>query len=200
MTTLQNSRVSDEDIIGQSDPFYAECRAYGQIASKPRKIPIAVACHGFVSIPAIMESTFEKKFKVKSWNRPDDESSEPLANRQPFRALVKDLVEIDPPITKALLKRMLRDLKALNRLKIYVMDIAIRNYKGGKIVDFSSSWTEPNFMFREDVRSKIEIRQFRGEDAFEFDEMIGEMNVSIWNRASRNEEYIEKLRPRRKTA
>ncbi|KAF2179630.1 hypothetical protein K469DRAFT_693878 [Zopfia rhizophila CBS 207.26] len=82
------SQVSREDIEGQKDPFYAECRAYRRIASKPRKRPIAIACHGFISIPAKQESFFARKFNITDWNRPEEELSLPPAKRQPLRALV----------------------------------------------------------------------------------------------------------------
>lgn len=65
------SRVSREDIEAQKDPFYAECRAYGRIASKSRKRLIAIPCHGFISIPAKQESFFARKFNITDWNRPD---------------------------------------------------------------------------------------------------------------------------------
>lgn len=81
--------VPHEDIEQQNDPFYAECRAYGRIASNPQERPIAVACHGFLSIPATQESFFAHKFGITQWDRPQDK----LSVREPFRAIVKDLVE-----------------------------------------------------------------------------------------------------------
>ncbi|KAK5283005.1 hypothetical protein LTR40_002445 [Exophiala xenobiotica] len=70
------SRVSKDDIEGQTDPFDAECRA---------KNP-----------------SFAKKFNITEWNRPEEELSSPPTKRQPLRALVKDLVETDPEITEKL--------------------------------------------------------------------------------------------------
>ncbi|KAL9106676.1 MAG: hypothetical protein Q9227_008328 [Pyrenula ochraceoflavens] len=192
------SRVSREEIEGQNDPFYAECRAYGRIASKPRKRPIAVACHGFVSIPAKQESFFARKFDISDWRRPEEELSLPPAKQQPLRALVKDLIETEPEITAKLINSMRRDLKALNSLKIYVMDVRWNNYKGGHLVDFSVAWTVPHFEFRRDVNSEEDIEMNRQVDLAAFKKMVKEelsMDASV--RTVPNPDLIASLRPRR---
>jgi hypothetical protein len=194
----RQAQVSDDEVIGQTDPFYAECRAYGRIAERPRKRPVAIACHGFIGIEATTEPFLEKRFKITEWGRPQEDLERPLASRPPFRALVKDLDESEPEISDSLAKAMLRDLKALHSLKIYVMDISIRNYKGGKLVDFSSSWTEPHIGFRPDLRPGFAIRQSKGDDAYEFDEMIKELGVRTSVRAMKNDEVLKTLRPRTK--
>ena len=189
------SRVSQEDIEGQKDPFYAECRAYQRIASKPRKRPVAIACHGFISIPAKQESFFAQKFNITDWNRPEEELSMPPAKRQPLRALVKDLVETDPEITEKLISSMRRELKALNSLRIYVMDVRWGNYKGGHLVDFSSAWTEPHFEFRKDVNSEDDIKINRQIDLAAFEKMVKEelgMGVSV--RTEPNPDFTARLR------
>lgn len=193
------SRVSRVDIEGQKDPFYAECRAYRRIASKPRKLSIAIACHGFISIPATQESFFARKFNITDWNRSEEELSLPPVKRQPLRALVKDLVETDPEITEKLIESMRRELKALNSLQIYVMDIRWSNYKGGHLVDFSSAWTRPHFEFRKDINSEEDIEINRQIDLAAFDKMVKEelgMDVSV--RTEPNPDFIARLRPRRK--
>jgi hypothetical protein len=161
-----------------------------------RKKPIAIACHGFVSIPAKREKEFAERFNIVDWNRPDAEVSKPPALQQPLRALVKDLVESDPEMTDSLLKSMIRELKALNSMKIYVKDISVQNYKGGHLVDFSSSWTEPHFMFQKNIRSPREIARFRKEDLYTFDEMIEDLGIQTSVRAApmKNSETAKKLR------
>jgi hypothetical protein len=166
------SRVTSEEVEGQTDPFYAECRAYGKIASKARKNPIAVACHGFISIPAKEEPVLARRFNITDWNRPEAELSMRLNQRPPFRALVKDLVETDPDITPKLISSMRRELKALNSLQIYVMDVKWSNYKGGHLVDFSSAWTRPHHEFRRDINSDEDIAMNREIDLVAFDQMV----------------------------
>ena len=193
------SRVSQEDIEGQKDPFYAECRAYRRITSKPRKRPIAIACHGFISIPAKQESFFAQNFNITDWNRPEEELSLPPAKQRPLRALVKDLVETDPEITARLIASMRRELKALNSLGIYVMDVRWSNYKGAHLVDFSSAWTEPHFEFRKDVNSQEDITISRQIDLAAFDRMVKEeLGMDVWLRTEPNLNLVARLRPRRK--
>jgi len=134
---------------------------------------------------------------VADWDRPEEELSVEPAQRQPFRALVKDLVETDPEITDKLLKSMLRELRALHSLKVYVMDISWQNYKGGHLVDFSSSFTEPHCMFRRDVRARFEIGQFRNQDFYDFDEMVKELGIQTTAKARKDEETMAKLRTRK---
>lgn len=168
------SRVSREEVEGQSDPFYAECRAYGSIASKHRKKPIAVTCHGFISIPAGQEDYFAGHFDITDWNRPKQEAALKLTKRQPFRALVKQLVEHDVEVTEKLVLQMRKGIRALNSLRVYVMDVKWNNYKGGLLVDFSSAFTEPHFEFRKDINSQRVIDINRRIDMAAFEEMVKE--------------------------
>ncbi|KAK3361623.1 hypothetical protein B0T24DRAFT_642026 [Lasiosphaeria ovina] len=67
---------------------------------------------------------------------------------------------------------MRRELKALNSLLRYVMDVKWDNYKGGHLVDFSSAWTRPHFEFRRDVNSDKDIELNRQVDLQAFDKMV----------------------------
>ena len=174
MGPFKNLRITDEEIEGQADPFYAQCRAFGRInesIKRGRKKPIAVGCHGFLSIPADEEEFFAKRFNIVDWDQPGDWFSGP-AQRQPFRAIVKDLVFEDAEVTEKTIQTMRTDLKALNSLNIYVKDISRANYKGGHLVDFSSSWTYPHFMFRRDIRDQDEMERDKKEDLWSFDQMV----------------------------
>jgi hypothetical protein len=194
------SRVSQGDVEGQKDPFYAECRAYSRIASKPRKRPISIACHGFISISAEQESFFAKNFNVKDWDRPEEEYLS-SGKRQPFRALVKDLVEVDPMITPKLITSMRRELKSLNSLRIYVMDVRWSNYKGGHLVDFSSAWTVPHLEFRKDVNTEHDIKLHKEIDMAAFEVMVEEeLGMDLPMKSEPNPDFIGRLRPRRKKA
>jgi hypothetical protein len=196
-----NARISSDDIIGQTDPFYAECRAYGRIQQRKRKIPIAVPCHGFITIPATVEPELARRFGASEWDHQESELVKPLLRRKPFRALVKELVEEEPDVTESLIKRMLKDLRALHSLGIYVMDVKIENYVGGKLVDFSVSCTEPHHVFRDDLRSEDDIRALKNMDYDEFDAMISELGVETKVRASMmNFELVHTVQQRQRKA
>jgi hypothetical protein len=177
------------------DPFYAECRAYGRVMEMERRTrrkrsPV-VPCYGFLGVSADKEPMLLKRFGVEMWNREDSE----VSGNEPLRALVKELVEVDLPLTDTLLKQMLKDLRALRKMKIYQQDIYPWNYKGGRLVDFSAAFTKPHFML--EIRSPLEIQGFLIRDLVMFDKMVQESNVKTSVRALPNQEYRKKLRRRR---
>ncbi len=195
----EGRRIPSQDIEGQSDPFYAECRAYGRIASKPRKRPIAIACHGFIGIPTSQESFFAQTFDITDWSRPGEELSLPPTKQQPLRALVKELIEVDHEITEKLVMSMRRELKALNSLKAYVMDVRWDNYKGGHLVDFSLPWTEPHYEYRKGFNSEEDMMMTRSIDLAAFGKMVREefsMDLSVKRKP--NQDFIARLRSQQK--
>jgi hypothetical protein len=147
---------------------------------------------------ATEEGSFAKRFNIGDWDRPEEELSFPPSKRQPFRALVKDLVETEPKVTEELVKAMLRELKSLHSMRIYVMDVAWTNYAGGHLVDFSSAWTQPCFDLRRYIRSKKEIQTYKKQDLAYFDVMVEEelgIQTEIKAVPSRKARYD--LRPRK---
>ena len=181
------------------DPFYAECRAYGRIKSKSRKRDIAVPCHGYVPVPADEEPNLLRRFQVSEWDRPEDEYSLDIASRQPFRALVKDLVLEDPPLSAALLKDMREDIIALNKSGVYVMDVVERNYKGGLLVDFGAAWTTPHCMMK--IHSARVLKTYLESDMHSFNYLVRKSGVKLDESIliGPNPEFKNKLRRRTKT-
>ncbi len=171
------------------DPFYNECRAFGRIIESNQNGKIAVRCYGHLAIPAEREEELKQRFNIETWNRPDEERA---SKRQPFRAIMKDLVLGTVPFTDKQVKKMLRDLKRLRRLGIYPRDVQTRNYVGGLLVDMSIAITEPHFLFN--IRPKWHVREVKLADLLSFDTMMEEEKVGTWHRAARNEEYCGKLR------
>ena len=87
-----------------------------------------------------------------------------LSPRQPLRAIVKDLVVKDVPLTGKVADKILRDLKAMRRKRIYPGDIRARNYKAGLLVDFSIAITEPYFLF--DLRGPKQAEMMKNGDLY----------------------------------
>lgn len=171
------------------DPFYNECRAFGRIIESNQNGKIAVRCYGYLAIPAEREHELKQRFNVETWNRPDEEHA---SKRQPFRAIVKDLVLDTVPFTAKQVKKILGDLKRLRRLGIYPRDVQARNYVGGLLVDMSIAITEPHFLFN--IRPKWHVSEVKLADLLSFDTMVEEENMVTWHRATRNKEYCTKLR------
>ncbi|KAF2230486.1 hypothetical protein EV356DRAFT_339455 [Viridothelium virens] len=137
---LDKDMVSDDEYESQRDPFYAECRAYGCIYSKKRRnTALVVRCFGFISVPARMEKTLTERFNVEKWNRPEHEYDLRPEDRSPFRALVKTLVTRNDPLSQVRLRKMRDDVDELRRIGVFPMDVSLRNFVGGRLVDFGSS-------------------------------------------------------------
>lgn len=121
----------------------------------------------------------------------------PLRPR-PIRAIVKKLASSNSGLNKDSVGRMLKNIRELNRLKIYNKDIRKDNFRDGKLVDFGSSWTEPHcFMGDSNILNATETRIG---DLVRFDEMVDmEGIISKW-RAMPNWTYKKKLRSYTKRA
>lgn len=59
----------------------------------------------------------------------------------PIRAIVKQLVTDYGPLQAEHFPQMWPDLEGLHKLGILVRDLHVGNYMGGKLIDFSRSWT-----------------------------------------------------------
>ncbi|MCJ1359470.1 MAG: hypothetical protein MMC33_009472 [Icmadophila ericetorum] len=203
-------KVKQDTIIAHLDPFFAECRAYGYIEQKRGNGNVAVPCHGFMTIPATEEDYFRRKFDVTDWDRPPEEYDLPVSERQSFRAIVKDLIKDKASFRTKDLNRMVKDLRALRKMPVFVRDIREDNYRGGKLLDFSVAWTPPHVMLDTRIRDVEQIAEDILEELILFDEMVVQSNVSNpkWLRAAAHPDFIRdtartgnitelsKLRPR----
>ena len=195
---LRHDVVPLDMILAHFDPFYAECRAYGRIVDRKCNGKFAARCYGFTAISALQEDYLDETFGASNWERPLEQYSLPVAERQSFRAIVKELIEDPSPFTNIMIDRMLKDLKALRKIAVFVRDVREDNYRGGKLIDFSVSWTSPHI--------RLSDRLYEDEDIFQeidwelklFDDMIEESGISTWIRATPNKKYLSKLRPRKK--
>jgi hypothetical protein len=181
------------------DPFYAECRAYGCISANGRNGKVAIHCHGHMTVPADREAELAKKFNVSDWQRPEEEYDSPVTQRQPLRAIVKALVHDKVPFTENMIPQMKKDLTALRRMFVYVRDIRVDNYLGGKLVDFSCAWTAPHILVSTYLRSQESINSDLQWDLEQFDQMIENAGIQTWCRATPNPEYLQKLRSHKST-
>lgn len=174
-----------------SDPFSCECRAYGRLIEKNVNGKVAVRCYGYLMLPADREDELRERFGVTSWDRPHEEYLEPVSKREPLRAIVKDLVTEDVPPTVKTAKKMLSDLRKVRKSGIYVMDIRPRNYKGGRLIDFSAAITTPHHWV-----DTMPAWRYEDDDLIDFDKILDEAGVVTRNRAMPDREVMKKLRRR----
>jgi hypothetical protein len=108
------------------------------------------------------------------------------------RAIVKDFVPGDSGVNTKNLRGILRDIRALNKLGIYIGDVRADNFKGGKLVDFGSSSTVPHCIMESLDQEGLMDEKFK--DLVGFDEMVVEEELVTKVRAMPNPKYCSKLR------
>ena len=121
-------------------------------------------------------------FSACDWNRPKKEYNLPIEERQPFRAIVKDLVR--NKITIRHISRMREDLFTLQAMGVLVQDIEKSNYCNGKLVDFSLCWTSPHVFSSVKIRAEKEIRDEKLTVQHDFDRMLEAEGFFTRGRAS----------------
>jgi hypothetical protein len=135
--------MSNDDITHQFDPFFAECRAFGRLKECGLDGDAAVHCYGYVKLPLEFGS-IARSFGHFFWDMP---SQNGLSKPQYFRGIVKELVTSKVHFfTSEMTKKMGDDLLKLSRIGVFPRDIRKENYMGGRLTDFSASWTRPHVM------------------------------------------------------
>ena len=176
------------------DPFYNECRAYGRLLQKNMNGKVAARCYGYLTLPVAREKELAQRFAVDEdeWQRPERDNALPAHKRAPLRAIVKQLIREDKPLTRTLVVKMLRDLRKMRSVGIYPMDIRKRNYKGGLLVDMSIAMVKPHYLF--DIKPRWRVEMMQKQDLHMFQSMMDEAGGSTWPRAVPNRDYCAKLR------
>jgi hypothetical protein len=184
------------DVIFHTDPFYAECRAYGRIHEAQKKQPgkrqLAVRCHGYLFLQEGDTQALLKKGVDLDADVIDEELLRVNKEDGQVRAIVKDFVPGDSGVNQKSIRGILRDIRALNKLGIYVGDVRADNFRGGKLVDFGLSSTEPHCIMK--ALDNVGLRETKLEDLVMFDEMVIAEGLDTTVRAMPNKEYRAKLR------
>ena len=154
---------------------------------------IAIRCHGFLVLPAAEETNLKQRFQVATWDRPDEDYEKPIAQRMPFRAIVKELVKTKVEFTRKDVNKMLQHLKRLAGLGVWPIDVCARNYRAGLLVDFSAALTEPHYFL--ETREPWQVDSEKREGFLAFDSMVQEAGIEFSAfRALPNMRYLQKLR------
>lgn len=179
-----------------TDPFFAECRAYGQIQDgiKKRKVGsrVAVTCHGFLFLKEEDEKLLEDRGVDLGLDDVDLDFQQSMVGGCRARAIVKDLALGDSGVNQKNIKRILQGIKSLNKLKIYNLDIRADNYRNGQIVDFGSSWTEPHGLLNALDMEAAQEKKLA--DLANFDDMVEENDIETDARGLPNVDFCKRLR------
>ncbi|KAJ8127323.1 hypothetical protein O1611_g6314 [Lasiodiplodia mahajangana] len=186
------TRLQDElpmkKAIFYTDPFYAECRAYGRIedgrvdrdAKSPRvRQQIAVRCYGYLLLSSIDKYWLMGQGHDLEAGIMDSDVHDALDGDLRVRAIVKHLEKGPKTLDERNIRRAWENVRLLNKsLKIYNMDIKANNFIGSRLVDFGSSWTEPHEILKYlDKAGKTVARGKRAKDRQNFNDMIEEEEI-----------------------
>ncbi len=161
------------------DPFYAECRAYGRLQARPGKTnwaqKIAVPCHGFFFLQERDEEILRDRKIDLGLEYADLEYQEDAIWAARPRAIVKDFAEPGTGVCEESLPKILRCIGRLNSHGILNQDIRKDNFRGGRIVDFGSSWTAPHRVL--DALHGFALSERMLVDRSMFDQMVMDENI-----------------------
>lgn len=148
---LNRPLAKRQSYIDYFDPFNCECRAYGRLKQENRE-DLAIKAYGYLLLTPEQEAEVTKKIEGDLYKEPQGahevlDGDNTWCRREqhrhhPIRAIVKQLVAAHAePFGSADIPRLWSDLEELHKLGILVRDVHIGNYLGGKLIDFSRSWT-----------------------------------------------------------
>ncbi|KAF2971659.1 hypothetical protein GQX73_g1889 [Xylaria multiplex] len=184
-----------------TDPFYAECRAYGRIQDgrfdKESKLPcirqqVAVKCYGYLLLGRQDERWLISQGHDLRSDLIDSEVREALGGDTRVRAIVKHVHEGPKSLHAGNIRRAWANVRLLNNsLKIYNMDIKANNFIGFRLVDFGSSWTEPHaiLQYLEDKEGGVPAKYVTGNDKRHFDDMIAKEQIPTRLKATHRPRY-----------
>ncbi|KAI1159542.1 kinetochore Sim4 complex subunit FTA2-domain-containing protein [Nemania serpens] len=168
-----------------TDPFFAECRAYGRIKeariTRGIKEKLAVRCHGYLFLTKRDVRQLERDGVDLGSGSISKELRPPLFDTTLVRAIVKDFESRPSGLNSRNVRQALRRLRRLNEIQVYNRDIRGENFRGGYLVDFGTSQTEPHCLF--DALEKDEAETKKDEDMIMFDEAVIEEKVKTTARA-----------------
>ncbi|KAI0537761.1 kinetochore Sim4 complex subunit FTA2-domain-containing protein [Xylaria digitata] len=173
-----------EKAIAYTDPFYAECRAYGRIQEAADKGEIrgkiATKCHGYIFLDAEARRWLEDQGIDLGTEILNNELMPIVGGARQPRAIVKDFETAGPNLNKQTpqqIRKSFRSVRPLNKLGIYNRDVRADNFRNGWLVDFDTSYTLPH-----DIYSSLppfEARETQLEDAVHFEDMLEEAGINM---------------------
>ncbi|KAI1360580.1 kinetochore Sim4 complex subunit FTA2-domain-containing protein [Xylaria arbuscula] len=186
-------------VLFYTDPFYAECRAYGRIKEtrdeRKVKANVATRCHGYLFLRTEDMKFLQREAGIDLGTNIIDESlKQALGGNLQARAIVKDLETGNTGVQKHNIEQAWRNVSLLNSVGIYNRDIRADNFMNCRIVDFGSSWTEPHAIL--DNADMDEAREQRLSDRGQFEEMTELEGIKT---SSKITVHHYNLRPRKRS-
>ncbi|KAI2633060.1 kinetochore Sim4 complex subunit FTA2-domain-containing protein [Hypomontagnella submonticulosa] len=186
--------LTDNVVRHHLDPFYAECRAFGLLVENKMDDVLAVRCHGYAFLPATVERRIREQFGIDNWNRqPEDEG-------RPLRSIVKNYIRYKSAFGRKKFSAMRSNIKKLNDMGIYNMDIRKDNYLAGRLFDFSLAITSPHISLNLKLRTRKKIEEDARYDLVCFEKLAkGEEERREKQRASaKSQGFVRETRLQRR--
>lgn len=195
LDTDYNDRVSQSAFYNYSEPFSAECRAFGRLKEAGHE-ELVVKCFGYLLLDEKHERAMMSQFNLKDtdFNGTDETPGDDYRQRflgkgdrlPPIRSIVKELGQNDDRLRNRDARRILRDVVKLQQLGIVCLDVAHRQLINGKLADLSTAVTTPHYLINPELRapltpeliSAVEYDTFQLSmmDYWYFDDMVQEWN------------------------
>ncbi|KAK6840410.1 hypothetical protein PG995_016164 [Apiospora arundinis] len=207
-------KLSKEDEVLYMHPFNCEARAYARL-KEVNQDHIAIPCHGYVLLDQEQQTVLRMKDTGHDWA--EDWCYDEVYAGQPIQALVKELIDFDPPDMNANInlrllipaidssktaRTLFNNMVTLHRCGVLHRDINASNVVKGRFLDFSTSWTKPHpcLETKQIESAKSPYDQLGISDADSLDDMIEIWNkfhppkLRMWLRAAANHKYLKRLR------
>ncbi|KAF5724950.1 hypothetical protein FMUND_315 [Fusarium mundagurra] len=144
--SLLGQDTSLDTVAYYTDPFYAECRAYGRIREaidiNLLQSDVAIASHGFFFLETKDQEALQSRNIDLGLNSITINYQRSTIGGLRTRAIVKDVVSSKSGNTSTNMSKILGKVVSMNKAGIYRMDIRIDNFRDGRLIDFGSRWTE----------------------------------------------------------
>lgn len=165
-----------------SEPFSCECRAYGRLQEAGYE-KHAISCFGYVLLDEKHEEEIYTRFKERDITFEADENctADPSVifrtrflgkgdRPPPIRGIVKQFGQTcpDEDYNTKMCRQLLADVKQLQLLGIFHLDLAVRQLVDGKIADFSLAITVPHYFTTPELNPRLtpEIRSIMEREVF----------------------------------
>lgn len=180
-----------------SEPFSAECRAFARLQEAGHE-ELAAECFGYLLLDEDNESAIYSRFPNTMFNGNvnypgGDHMRTRFLGRDgrppPIRGIVKELghESEESELQSASVTKILGDIRQLQQLGILRIDVATRQWVGGKLCDFSLAITVPHFVTTPELnpsltpkmRAAMELETFllANGDYLAFDAMMADWNL-----------------------
>ena len=183
-----------------SEPFSAECRAFGRLQEAGRE-DLAVPCFGYILLDEQHERALADQFRgARRVDINFDGAAEPMVvsnlrsrfpgrdgREPPIRGIVKALGTTSKALRAKDARRILRNMISLQQLGIINLDPAYWHFVSDKFCDFSTAITTPHFVTNPELnpsiapewipRMEFDTFHYSANDFWAFDSMVLDWNI-----------------------